>query len=55
MKTDETYLAFVEVGDASHPYGVRFPDLPGLFSAAGEEGDVLSRAIEALQLWAEEG
>jgi len=50
----KTYLALVEAGDATHAYGVRFPDLPGVFSAADEEGDVLSNAIEALQLWAED-
>lgn len=31
-----------------------FPDVPGVFSAADREEDVIFNAIEALQLWAED-
>ncbi len=48
-----TYLALVEKEEDS-AFGVRFPDLPGCFSAADEQNDVMSNAIEALQLWAED-
>lgn len=33
---------------------VTFPDLPGVHSAADDENDILPKAIEALQLWAED-
>lgn len=49
----KTYLALVEKEEDS-AFGVRFPDLPGCFSASDEQNDVLSNAIEALQLWAED-
>lgn len=35
-------------------YGVTFPDLPGCFSAADEEADLLPNACEALDLWFED-
>jgi predicted RNase H-like HicB family nuclease len=44
----------VEAGGRTQAYGIRFPDLPAVFSAADEETDVMSNAIEALQLWAED-
>lgn len=48
------YYALVEQeGDSA--YGVAFPDLPTVFSAADEEDDVVANAIEALRLWAEDG
>ena len=50
----KTYLALVEAGSPTQAYGVRFPDLPAVFSAADEEDDVMSNAIDALQLWAED-
>lgn len=37
--------------DADSAFGVTFPDLPGCFSAADEMEDVLSNAVEALELW----
>ncbi len=37
--------------DEDSAYGVTFPDLPGCFSAADEEEDVLRNASEALELW----
>lgn len=47
------YLALVEK-DGESAFGVRFPDVPGVFSAADREEDVIFNAIEALQLWAED-
>lgn len=47
------YLALVEKDEGS-AFGVRFPDLPGCFSGADDQNDVLPNAIEALQLWAED-
>ncbi len=47
------YLALVEK-DGESAFGVRFPDVPGVFSAADREEDVMFNAIEALQLWAED-
>ena len=35
-------------------YGVSFPDLPGVFSAADAEEDIIANAMEALQLFAED-
>lgn len=48
-----TYLALVEKQEDS-AFGVRFPDIPGCFSAADEQNDVVANAVEALQLWAED-
>jgi len=50
----KTYIALVEPGDEVTAHGVMFPDLPGVHSAADDEGDILANAIEALQLWAED-
>jgi predicted RNase H-like HicB family nuclease len=50
----KTYIALVEPGDEATAHGVTFPDLPGVHSAADEEGDILHNAIEALRLWAED-
>ncbi|MBP1850427.1 type II toxin-antitoxin system HicB family antitoxin [Rhizobium halophytocola] len=47
------YIALVHK-DAESAFGVSFPDLPGVFSAADEEGDLIGNAIEALRLWAED-
>lgn len=47
------YYAVVEQeGDSA--FGVSFPDLPSVFSAADEEEDIVANAIEALRLWAED-
>jgi predicted RNase H-like HicB family nuclease len=46
------YRAFVEKEEGS-AYGVRFPDLPGCFSAADRIEDVFANAIDALALWFE--
>lgn len=35
-------------------YGVTFPDLPDIFSAADDEEDLTANAIEAIRLWAED-
>ena len=47
------YLALVE-HEKDSAFGVRFPDLPGVFSAADQRADVIANAIEALRLWAED-
>ena len=47
------YIALVHK-DAESAYGVTFPDLPGCFSAANEERDLLPNAVEAIELWAED-
>lgn len=47
------YIALVHK-DSESAYGVSFPDLPGVFSAADDEEDIVSNAIEALTLWAED-
>lgn len=47
------YYALVEQeGDSA--FGVSFPDLSAVFSAADDEADVVTNAIEALGLWAED-
>ena len=47
------YYALVEQeGDSA--FGVSFPDLPSVFSAADAEGDIVANAVEALRLWAED-
>jgi predicted RNase H-like HicB family nuclease len=53
MDEVKTYLAIVEK-DKDSAFGVRFPDVPGVFSAADGPDDILPNAIEALQLWAED-
>lgn len=47
------YFALVEK-DKDSAYGVRFPDVPGCFSAADKLDDVIANAIEALSLFAED-
>lgn len=49
-----SYIALVhkEPGSA---FGIGFPDLPGCFSAADAEEDILPNAVEALSLWFEGG
>lgn len=47
------FYAVVHKDDDS-AFGVSSPDLPGCFSAADTEADVLSNACEALDLWFED-
>lgn len=47
------YIALVHK-DPESAYGVSFPDLPSVFSAADDEDDIVPNAIEALTLWAED-
>ncbi|MGL3607088.1 type II toxin-antitoxin system HicB family antitoxin [Rhizobium sp. G187] len=37
--------------DAESAFGISFPDLPSVFSAADDEEDLLANAIKALRLW----
>ena len=47
------YYAVVEQeGDSA--FGVSFPDLPAVFSAADAEEDIVANAAEALRLWVED-
>lgn len=48
------YFALVHK-DADSAYGVQFPDLPGVFSAADEQDAIVANAIEALRFAAEDG
>jgi predicted RNase H-like HicB family nuclease len=47
------YIALVHK-EPDSAFGVSFPDIPGLFSAADDEADLIDSAIEALRLWAED-
>ena len=47
------YVAVIDK-DADSAYGVRFPDLPGCFSAAGTVDEIIRNAIEALALYFED-
>lgn len=47
------YYAIVHK-DEDSAFGVSFPDLPGVFSAADEEDEIIDNSIEALRLWAED-
>ncbi|MFB9953130.1 type II toxin-antitoxin system HicB family antitoxin [Rhizobium puerariae] len=40
--------------DNDSAFGISFPDLPSVFSAADVEEDLTANAIEALRLWAED-
>lgn len=40
--------------DSDSAFGISFPDLPSVFSAADIEEDLTANAIEALRLWAED-
>ncbi len=48
------YFIAIVHKDADSAFGIGFPDLPSVFSAADEESDLTSNAIEALRLWAED-
>ena len=47
------YIALVHK-DADSAYGISFPDLPAVFSASDNEEEIVSNAVEALRLWAED-
>ena len=47
------YVALIDK-DADSAYGVRFPDLPGCFSAADTVDEIMQNAIEALALYFED-
>ena len=49
----KSYFALVEK-EADSAFGIRFPDLPGCFSASDDADGILASASEALQLWAED-
>lgn len=44
------YFAIVHK-DENSAWGVSFPDLPGCFSAAGSESELVPNAMEALELY----
>ena len=47
------YVAVIDK-DANSAYGVRFPDVPGCFSAADTFDEIVPNAIEALALFFED-
>ncbi len=47
------YVAVIDK-DADSAYGVRFPEVPGCFSAADKFGEIVSNSIEALSLFFED-
>lgn len=47
------YFVLVHKDDDS-AYGIQFPDIPGVFSAADEDTDIINKATEALSLYAED-
>jgi predicted RNase H-like HicB family nuclease len=46
------YIAVIHK-DPDSAYGISFPDLPGCFSAADEEADIIPNALEAVELFLE--
>ena len=50
----KSYFALVH-HDVGSAYGVQFPDLPDVFSAADSSDDLIAKAAEALSLASEEG
>jgi predicted RNase H-like HicB family nuclease len=48
------YFALVQK-ETESAYGVQFPDLPNVFSAADEQEDIVPLAVEALRFAAEDG
>ncbi len=46
------YFAVVHK-DRGSAYGIRFPDVPGCFSAADKPHEIIAKAKEALALWQE--
>jgi predicted RNase H-like HicB family nuclease len=53
VKAMKYFIALVHK-DTDSAFGVSFPDLPAVFSAADREDDLTANAIEALRLWAED-
>ena len=49
----QSYFALVHK-DTESAFGVSFPDIPAVFSAADDEADIVAHAIEALRLFAED-
>ena len=47
------YIAVI-AKDAGSAYGIRFPDVPGCFSAADTFDEIIPNAIEALSLFFED-
>ncbi len=47
------YFALVHK-DADSAYGIQFPDVPGVYSAADNADDIVPNAVEALRLYAED-
>ena len=48
------YVAVIDK-DPGSAYGVRFPEVPGCYSAADSFDDIVPNAIEALSLFFEDG
>jgi len=48
----KNYFALVDK-DPDSAFGIRFPDIPGCFSAADSANDVVPNATEALRFWTE--
>ncbi|MBB4439113.1 MULTISPECIES: type II toxin-antitoxin system HicB family antitoxin [Rhizobium] len=48
------YFIAIVHKDKDSAFGISFPDLPSVFSAADKEEDLIANAIEALRLWAED-
>ena len=48
------YVAVIDK-DSGSAYGVRFPEVPGCYSAADSFDDIVPNAIEALSLFFEDG
>ena len=46
------YIAIIHKDEGS-AYGISFPDLPGCFSAADAEADIIPNALEAIELFLE--
>ncbi len=46
------YIAIIHKDEGS-AYGISFPDLPGCFSAADTEKDIIPNALEAIELFLE--
>ena len=47
------YVAVIDK-DADSAYGIRFPEVPGCFSAADAFGEIVPNSIEALSLFFED-
>ncbi len=47
------YVALVHK-DPESAFGISFPDLPSVFSAADVEEEIVPNAVEALRLWADD-